>query len=88
MQIKVNNVDAAQAALISPIKPRRAVETDSASFQQATAIERSLQAVPAVRPEAVAQAQELVRDVKYPPVEAINGIAALLALKLEVEAVQ
>jgi hypothetical protein len=84
MEVKANNnVDAAQRLLVSPVKPRAVtVGADTASFNRVEALEQSLAATPAVRPDAVARARELLGDIKYPPVKAIDGIAALLALKL------
>jgi hypothetical protein len=85
MEVKANkNVDAAQRLLVSPIKPRASMAgEDTASFNRVEALEQSLAVTPAVRTEAVARARELLGDVKYPPAKAIDGIAALLALKLD-----
>jgi hypothetical protein len=87
MQVKANNVDAARAVTVQTAKARpvAAVE-DSTSFNRVAALEAALKATPAVRPEAVARARELLSDVKYPPIEAINGIAMLLALKIDATA--
>jgi hypothetical protein len=86
MEVKANNnVDAVQRPSPGPIKLRATmVGADTASFNRVEALEQSLTATPVVRPEAVVRAKELIGDVKYPPVKAIDGIAALLALKLEV----
>jgi hypothetical protein len=87
MEVKANkNVDAAHRLIASPAKPRAAtVGADTASFNRVEALEQSLATTPAVRPEAVARARELIGDVKYPPMKAIDGIAALLALKMETQ---
>lgn len=86
MEVKANNnVDAAQRLPVSTLKPRAAVVGgDTASFNRVEALEQSLATTPTVRTEAVARARELIGDVKYPPVKAIDGIAALLALRLDV----
>ncbi|MGC3960524.1 MAG: hypothetical protein QM813_22115 [Verrucomicrobiota bacterium] len=86
MEVKANkNVDAAQRLPVSPVKSRAAtVGGDTASFNRVEALEQSLATTPAVRTEAVTRARELIGDVKYPPVKAIDGIAALLALKMDV----
>ncbi len=85
MEVKANkNVDAAPAVNINRTRPRpAAVESDTASFNRAAALDQAMQATPAVRPEAVARAKELLSNVKYPPATTIEGIAALLALKLD-----
>lgn len=85
MEVKANkNVDVAQRVNINRTKPRpAAVESDTASFSRAAALDQAMQATPEVRPEAVARAKELLSDVKYPPAATIKGIAALLALKLD-----
>jgi hypothetical protein len=84
MEVNTNlNVDMAQRVAMRPGKPSvppRA--TDTASFNGTAALERSVQAAPAVRPEVVARAQELISDAKYPPDATMNGIAILLALKI------
>ncbi len=86
MEVKANkNVDAAQRLPLSPIKPRATSGGgDTTSFNRVEALEQSLAVTPATRPEAVARAKELIGDVKYPPARAIDGIAALLALKLDI----
>lgn len=52
-------------------------------FDQTSELNRALEQTPAVRPGAVARARELIGDVKYPPDEAINGIAKLLSMRIE-----
>jgi hypothetical protein len=84
MEVNINNVDAAQRVIVSQARSRRApLETDTTSFYRVAELDRSLQATPVVRPEAVERAKALISDVKYPPADTIQGIAALLALKLE-----
>lgn len=79
-----HNVDVARQAMVSPAKRQPApVVEDTTSFNRVEALEHSLQSTPVARPEAVARARELLSDVKYPPVQTINGIAALLALNLD-----
>ena len=85
MEVKANqNVDVASRVIVNQTKPRpAAVGSDTTSFTRVAALDEALQATPAVRPEAVARAKELIGDVKYPPADTINGIATLLALKLQ-----
>lgn len=85
MEVKTNNhVDAAQRVIVNQTKPRpAAAASDTTSFDHVVALDAALQATPAVRPEAVTRAKELVSNVKYPPADTINGIATLLALKLD-----
>lgn len=84
MEIKANkNVDVASRVTVNQTRPRPAsVGLDTATFARAGALEQALQETPVARPEAVNRARELIGDVKYPPADAINGIATLLALKV------
>lgn len=85
MEVKANNnVDVAQRVIVSQTKPRPArLESDTTSFYRVAALDEALQATPSSRPEAVARAKELLSDVLYPPADTIEGIATLLALKLD-----
>ena len=85
MEVKANqNVDIAQRVIANQTKPRPAAAgSDTASFTRVAALDEALHATPTMRPEAVARAKELISDVLYPPADTINGIATLLALKLE-----
>jgi hypothetical protein len=85
MEVNSNqNIDAAHRVIINRASskgmPR---ESDTTSFERVAALDRALRETPLVRPEVVARAKELISDVKYPSNAAIEGIAALLALKLE-----
>jgi hypothetical protein len=83
MEVKANiNIDAAQRVVVNPVRSQRAsAGADTASFQNVEALDQALQATPEVRPEAVAHAQELIGDVKYPPADTIRSISALLAIE-------
>jgi hypothetical protein len=59
--------------------------TDGASFDRSEALNRSLSEAPDVRSEVVERARRLIEDTSYPPPEAINKIADLLAMKLSQE---
>ncbi len=85
MEVTTNkNIDAAQRVLVNRTNAKRMPhESDAASFERVAALDRALRETPLVRPEVVARAKDLISDVKYPPAAAIEGIAALLALKLE-----
>lgn len=85
MEVNSNqNIDAAHRVLINRASSQRMPrEADTASFERVAALDRALRETPVVRPEVVARAKELISDVKYPPAAAIEGIAALLALKLD-----
>lgn len=85
MEVKTNNnVDVAQRVIVNQSRSRQALPaSDTSSFSQVEALDQALQATPAVRPEVVARARDLISNVKYPPSAAIEGIAALLALKLD-----
>lgn len=74
---------------VNPNPPQRAKAAraesenlDTAVFNRAQALDQALRATEAARPDAVVRARQLIADVKYPPIAAIEGIAALLALKL------
>lgn len=69
-------------------KTREAISrgaTDGASFEQSAQLEQALQSSPDVRAEVVEKARKLIEDTNYPPPEAINRIANLLAMKLAIE---
>lgn len=61
-------------------QPRTAA--DAASFTRTESLNRSLSETPDVRADKVALAKSLIQDISYPPQEAINKIADLLAMKL------
>lgn len=88
MEVKANiNIDAAQRVVVNPARPQTARSgADTTSFQRVEALDQALQATSDVRSEAVARARELIGDVKYPPTDTINGISALLALKMSLGA--
>ena len=86
MEVKANNnVDVAQRMTSNTPTRLRAAQpaTETTSFDRVAALDQSLQATPLIRTEAVSRAKELIADQKYPPSAAIEGIAALLALKLD-----
>jgi len=58
---------------------------DGASFERSHALSHSLANTPEVRQEVVERARRLIEDTSYPPPEAINKIADLLAIKLAEE---
>lgn len=58
---------------------------DGTSFERSAALNRSLAGTPEVRREVVERARRLIEDTSYPPPEAINKIADLLAMKLAQE---
>ena len=85
MEIKPNiSIGPASLVTVSQAKARQAqAEIDSAAFEGVAALTEALRATPRVRPEVVAQAQQLIGDVKYPPAEIIRGIVTLCAMNLE-----
>ena len=56
--------------------------SDTTAFDSAEKLDQALQTAPAIRPEAVARARDLIGDVTYPPLETIQQIGALLAIHL------
>jgi hypothetical protein len=49
------------------------------SFASSSALEETVQNLPASRPEAVAQARDLIADPNYPSAETLRRISNLLA---------
>jgi hypothetical protein len=58
---------------------------DGTAFERSAALNRSLANTPEVRPQVVERARRLIEDTSYPPQEAINKIASLLAMTLAEE---
>jgi hypothetical protein len=86
MEVKANiNIDATPRVGVNPARRQTVpASADTVSFQRVEALDQALQATPTVRTEEIARARELIGDVKYPPADTINSIAALLALKMGV----
>jgi hypothetical protein len=79
-----NNVEPVARALASQAKARTPQPgADTATFDRATALKETLEATPLVRPEMVLAARQRIGDVRYPPEETIQRLAALLAMNLE-----
>lgn len=69
---------------IAPLRSTAAASAaNSAIFDGAAALETGLKETPAVRPEVVARARELISDPSYPPQEMVRKISLLLAMHLE-----
>jgi hypothetical protein len=88
MEVQLNtNVNSVAAAAGSARSKKADVQATSseAAFEDSAALNAALQQTPDVRPEAVARGKALVEteSKNYPPVETINKIAALLAVKLD-----
>ncbi len=58
------------------------LEPDTAALSGAEALDRAWQETPEVRPERVAQAKALLKDVSYLPAEVVAKIASLMAERL------
>jgi hypothetical protein len=56
---------------------------DSVSFSPAASLGTSLQDIPLVRPEKVAQAKALGSVTSYPPADLLDRIATLLAVHMK-----
>ena len=89
MEVTPNNsLDTSMRVNPNPVRARTTAHAesenlDTAVFNRAQALDQALRATDAVRPGEVSRARQLIADVKYPPIAAIEGIAALLALKLD-----
>lgn len=84
MEIRLNtNIDSVPRVS----EPRRGARAENAlpvdGFARSHALEGRLAEVPDTRPEKVERARDLIGDPAYPPNEAMNGLANLLALKME-----
>lgn len=67
-----------------PVRTRETPELDS--FATSRALETRLAEVPDVREDKLEYARDMVGDPIYPPTEAIQRIATLLAMELETSA--
>ncbi len=88
MEVTPNNsLDTSMRVNPNPVRARAAHaesdNLDTAVFNRAQALDQALRATDAVRPGEVSRARQLIADVKYPPIAAIEGISALLAMKLD-----
>ena len=88
MEVTPNNsLDTSMRVNPNPVRARTAhaesENLDTAVFNRAQALDQALRATDAVRPGEVSRARQLIADVKYPPIAAIEGISALLAMKLD-----
>jgi hypothetical protein len=85
MQIKLNiTSDVVSGAIDRPAAARPTGPVhDREAFDNLDALRNEMDAIPVVRPEAVARGQELLSAVQYPPDKTIQSIANLLAMKLD-----
>lgn len=86
--MKVNpqtNTGAMTTAPVPAVKgsSSRPAATDTVTIRDAETVNRALEQTPPARPEAVERAKELTQNVAYPPLETIEAIANLLAIKIE-----
>lgn len=84
MEVKPNQ----NTSPISPVSMHRTEvrrvqpAAEQVNLEGAAAVNRALQATPAVRPEVVERARTLVGDPTYPPRETILKLSHLLAMNL------
>lgn len=84
MEIKLNASLDSVARITSaqrPFRPRQTPEIDG--FASSHALEAALAKTPDVRAEKLDYARDMIGDPIYPPTEAIQRIATLLAMELE-----
>lgn len=88
MQIDPNTpiTRAPSTAATRPPATASASREAAPKFERASELNRAVEQAPVVRPDAVERARVLIGDVKYPPDEAINSIAKLLALRMQPDA--
>jgi hypothetical protein len=83
MEIKLNvNSDLANRPVDRPAARPVGPVRNPEAFENLDALQREMDAIPVIRPEAVARGQELLSNVDYPPDETIRSLATLLAMKL------
>jgi hypothetical protein len=82
IQFNSNMVPVSGPIRKSPQNPAAQASQPSASFTGADALNQALQQAPESRAEVVQRAKELVAQNDYPPPELMNGLAKLLAAKL------
>lgn len=84
MEIKLNTSLDSVARIMSaqrPIRARQSSEIDA--FASSHALEAALAETPDVRAHKIEYARDMIGDPIYPPTEAIQRIATLLAMELE-----
>jgi len=84
MQIE-SNVSATAVSRMStaPLVASKPVPAaDSAAFDRTAALNQALKDEAGVRPEKVQMAQQLLGHVQWPPIEAVQQIATLMAMHL------
>lgn len=68
-----------------PTREREETPVDSVNFSEAGALGEALRAEPETRPEVVERARKLIGQVNWPPDEAIQQLAELLAIRMHPE---
>ena len=84
MEIEFNpkQIMAPIASKQTTTRPGATPTNDAAQLQGMAELQRKLNDLALSRPEKMSQAAEALADVKYPPDQLLNGIAHLLAIKL------
>ena len=85
MEIKLNtNLDSVARVQPTPSNASRAIErkSDMPAFENSKALEAQLANLPDVRLDKLERALNLIGQPNYPPVQTMNGLAALLAAHL------
>lgn len=67
---------------VRPVRRAAPERTDAGEFGQAEALRQALERTPDIRPEAVERGRALVETRNYPPPEALDRLARLLAIGL------
>ncbi len=85
MQVDPKNTTNAVARVDTsqPVVRKSRAESEHVTFDRTEALNADYQEVPESRVEAVSKAKELVERTNYPPPEAIQRIANLLAMHLQ-----
>lgn len=83
IELNPNQVSAARAGNVGKARAAATDFGDSVASNGITDLQQKLQAMPLVRPEKMAAAQQLLSNVQYPPGRLLNGIAHLLAIRLK-----
>ena len=82
VNLNVNSARPVPSTSQQPKVPVQSASADAVEFSGAAALNRLIDEIPQVRPEAVARARELISQPSYPPTETIKRIAALFAFNM------
>jgi hypothetical protein len=85
MEIKLNLGRIAEVSAMQSLEKRGTVPAsgDNAVFDSTEALRATMKNIPDIREEVVARAKSLAASIDYPPPAALDSLAKLLAMKLQ-----